>query len=124
MLNISTKIFITIILLFMFFSVPAPEAKAMEPISLAMMAAPIVIPIVKAMMPYFVKGAVNFFGAMVDVFVDFAGFVMLPVGFFESTFGAPFGLFFYGLKDMGTGSMAPFKMMWSMFKVPVRIFTG
>ena len=124
MLKLSTKMFITIALLFILFSVPAPEAKAMEPISIAMMAAPIVIPIVKAMMPYFVKGAVNFFGAMVDVFVDLAGFMLLPFGMFEATLGAPFGLFPYGMKHMTSGAIAPFRMMWSMCRVPVRIFTG
>jgi hypothetical protein len=124
MIGLSSKMFITFALLFILFTVPAHEAKAMEPISLAMMAAPIVIPIVKAMMPYIVKGAVNFFGASVDVFVDMAGFALLPFGLFESTIGAPFGLFSYGLKHMGEGALAPFKMMWSMCRVPVRVFTG
>ena len=124
MLKSSTKMLIIISLLFVLFSVPAPEAKAMEPISIAMMAAPIIIPIIKAMMPYVVKGAVNFFGAMVDVFVDMAGFAMLPFGMFEATLGAPFGLFPYGVKHMGSGALAPFKMMWSMCRVPVRVFTG
>ena len=124
MLKLSTKMFITFALLFILFSAPAPEAKAFEPISIAMMAAPIVLPIVKAMIPYFVKGTVNFAGAMVDVFADLAGFVLLPLGMFESTLGVPFGLFSHGLKHMGRGSLAPFKMMWSMCRVPVRVFTG
>ncbi len=124
MLKLSTKMFITIALLFILFSVPAPEAKAMEPISLAMMAAPIVMPLVEAMIPYFVKGSVNFVGAMADVFVDLAGFMLLPLGMFEATLGAPFGLFSYGLRHMGSGAMAPFRMMWSMCRVPIRIFTG
>ena len=124
MLKLSTKIFITLALLFTLLSAPAPEAKAMEPISIAMMLAPIVMPIVKAMIPYFVKGTVNFFGAMVDVFVDLAGFALLPLGMFESSLGAPFGLFKHGLQHMTRGAIAPFKMMWSMCLVPVRIFTG
>ena len=124
MLKLSTKMFITIALLFTLFLVPAPEAKAMEPISIAMMLAPIVIPIVKAMIPYFVKGSVNFFGAMVDVFADLAGFALLPFGMFEATLGAPFGLWKHGLSHMGRGALAPLKMMWSMCRVPVRVFTG
>ena len=70
------------------------------------------------------KGGAHFFGAMVDVCVDFAGFVLLPFGFMEATIGAPFGLFRNGVSHMGSGCLAPMKAMWSMMKVPVRIFTG
>ena len=124
MLKLSIKIFITLTLIFTLFSVPAPEAKAMEPISIAMMVVPLVMPIIKGAIPYVVKGSVNFFGAMVDVGLDLAGFALLPFGMLEASFGAPFGLFKHGLKHMLTGAEAPFKMMWSMCLVPVRIFTG
>ena len=124
MLKLSTKIIVMCSLAFVLFTVPAPKAKAFEPITIAMLAAPIVIPIVKAMLPYIIKGGENFFGAMIDVFVDMAGIFLLPIGMMESTVGAPFGLFDMGLGHMGDGALAPFKMMWSMMKTPVRVFTG
>ena len=124
MYKLSTKIFVTSALIFILFSVPAPKAEAMEPISIAMIAAPIVIPIAKAMVPYIVKGGVNFFGGLVEVFVDMSGIFLLPIGLAESTFGAPFGLFPSGMKHMGNGCLAPFKMTWSTVTLPIKIFTG
>ena len=124
MLKFSIKMFLIFSLLFMFFTVSAPKAQAMEPISIAMMAAPIVIPIVKAMIPYIIKGGTNFVGGMVDVFIDMAGIFLLPLGMFESSFLGPFGFFQTGLRHMGSGMIAPFKMTWSTLILPVRIFTG
>jgi hypothetical protein len=124
MFRYSHRLFLISALIFILYYTSEPEAAAMEPVTIAMMAAPIVIPIVKAMIPYFVKGGVNFFTAMVDVFVDMSGFFLLPFGMLESTVGAPFGLFKNGLYNMGQGCLAPFKMGWSMIRVPVRIFTG
>jgi len=123
-LKLSTKIIITLALMFILFSVPAPKAEAMEPITIAMLAAPIVIPIVKAMIPYIVKGGVNFAGGLVEVFVDMFGIFLLPIGLAESTIGAPFGLFSTGMKHLGDGCLAPFKMTWSTVLLPIKIFTG
>ena len=124
MIKFSTKMFFILTLVFLFLTVPKPEAKAMEPITIAMMAAPIVIPIVKAMIPYVVKGGTNLCVGLVDVFIDMAGLFLLPVGFVESTFLAPFGFFYPGVRHLGKGAIAPFKMTWSTLILPVRIFTG
>ena len=102
------------------FFIPAQEAKAMDPVTIASVAAPIVIPIIKAALPYVIKGGINFFRGMLDVFIDLAGIVMLPVGLFEVSFGAPFSLVDSGLEDLKTGALAPVKMMWSMCLVPVK----
>lgn len=124
MLKFSVKTFLILALLFVLFTIPAPKAEAMEPVSIAMLAAPIAIPIAKAMIPYVIKGGTNFFGGMADVFVDMAGIFLLPVGLIESTFLAPFGFFTDGMRNMGKGIIAPFKMTWSTVILPVRIFTG
>jgi hypothetical protein len=92
----------------------------MDPVTIASVAAPIVIPIIKAALPYVIKGGVNFFRGMLDVFIDLAGIIMLPVGLFEVSFGAPFGLVQSGLEDLKTGGLAPLRMMWSMCLVPLK----
>ena len=123
----SVKTFVTLALLVILFAVPAPKARAFEPITMSIIAAivlPYAIKFVKAATPYVIKGAINFGKGMVDVFVDMCGFGWLPFGLMESTFGAPFGLFGRGVENMGYGSLAPFRAMWSMMKLPVRIFTG
>ena len=102
------------------FFIPAQEAKAMDPVTIASVAAPIIIPIIQAALPYVIKGGINFFRGMLDVFIDLAGIVMLPIGLFEVSFGAPFGLVNSGLEDLKIGALAPLKMMWSMCLVPVK----
>ena len=102
------------------FFVHQPEAKAMDPITIAAIAAPIVIPIVKAAMPYVIRGAMNFAKGLFDVFLDMSGFLWVPLGMMESSLGAPFGLFGLGMSHMGRGFMAPLKMMWSTMLLPVK----
>ena len=104
------------------FTFSAPKAHAMDPITIAMLAAPIVIPMVKAAMPYIIKGAVNFGKGMLDVFAAMGGFLLVPWGMMEATLGAPFGLFNLGMSHMGRGALSPFKMMWQMMLVPFKIF--
>ncbi len=123
----SIKTLVTIILLVMLYVLPAPKAHAFEPISMSIVAAillPYAIQFAKAAAPYVLKGATNFAGAMVDVFMNMGEMCLLPFGMFEASFGAPIGMYSLGTKHMGMGCIAPFKAMWSMMKIPVRIFTG
>jgi len=120
MVKLSSKIALIVILCVVFFTLPAPKAKAMEPISIAMMIAPIVIPIIKAAMPYVIKGAVNMGGAMLEVGVEMFRMLYIPLGFFEITFGAPFGLLQPGLKNLVDGSMAFPMMFIKMCAVPLK----
>ena len=123
----SIKTVVTVLLLVTLYIVPTPKAEAFEPISMSIVAAillPYAIQFVKAASPYVMKGAMNFSGAMVDVFVQMSGMALIPFGMLEASIGSPFGLFSHGIKHMGEGSLAPFKAMWSMMRVPVRIFTG
>ena len=123
----SIKTVVTLLLLVTLYVVPTPKAQAFEPISMSIVAAillPYAIQFAKAAAPYVLKGATNFAGAMVDVGMDMAEMILLPFGMCEASFGYPMGLFSLGTKHMGMGCVAPFKAMWSMMKVPVRIFTG
>jgi len=114
------RLFAIVFLFCALFFFSSPKAEAMDPVTIATLVAPIVIPIIKAAIPYIVKGGVNFFRGMVDMFIDMAGIVMLPVGLFEVSFGAPFGLFRDGLNSLKTGAMALPKMLWSMCLIPLK----
>jgi ABC-type tungstate transport system substrate-binding protein len=123
----SFRTFITIMLLITLYLAPTPKAEAFEPISMSIVAAillPYAIKFVKFATPYVIKGAVNGGKAMLDVFIEMSGFLLFPFGMMEASVGAPFGLFPFGLRHMGDGCLAPFKSMWAMMRVPVRVFTG
>lgn len=113
----STKFILVLLIGFLAFSIPEPEVQAMEPISIAMMLAPIVIPIVKAAIPYILKGMVNMGGAMFEVGVEMFRMSYLMLGFVEVTFGAPFGLFSAGVANLAEGAMAFPKSMLLMLAV-------
>lgn len=120
MIKYSSKILLIVLLGFLVYAVPAPQTKAMEPISIAMMIAPIAIPIIKAALPYIIKGAVNMGGAMFEVGVEMFKMILVPIGFFEMTFGAPFGLFQPGLKNLVEGCVAFPMMFVKMCAVPLK----
>ena len=111
---------IIVLLGFLLFSVPAPKAEAMEPISIAMMLAPIVIPLVKAALPYIIKGAINMGGAMFEAGVELFRFFYFPLGLMEMTLGAPFGLFSAGVRNIADGCMALPKSFFLMCCVPLK----
>ena len=120
MIKYSSKIFIIVLLGLLVYSLPAPETKAMEPISIAMMVAPIAIPIIKAALPYIIKGAVNMAGAMFEVGLEMIKWALIPVGFFEITLGAPFGLFRPGVNNLVEGCVAVPMTFVQMCAVPLK----
>jgi hypothetical protein len=127
MIKLTAKLVITISIITFLCTFPSPKAKAMEPISMSIAAAillPIAIEVAKEAYPYVLQGGYNFLGGMGDLFVDTAGIFLLPLGLLETTFLGPFGFFTDGLRNMGKGIIAPFKMTWSTVMLPVRIFTG
>jgi hypothetical protein len=116
MLKYSTKILLTVLLACMAFSAPVQRCKAMEPVSMAMMLAPIAIPLIKAALPYVIKGAVNMGGAFFEVGIEMFNMLLFPVGLLESTLFAPW-FFRNGILHMGEGAMAMPKMFIQMLLV-------
>lgn len=122
-MRVYPKIAIIMLVAFLFVSMPAPEADAMEPVSISLLIAalaPIVLPYVMKAMPYIWKGFVNMSSAMLDVGIEMARMGYLFVGFMEVTIGAPFGLFKAGIINIADGSIAPFKAIVKIFLVPVK----
>ncbi len=87
------------------FTFPANEAEAMEPISLAMMAIPIALPIVKALLPYVIQGAVNMGGALFETGMELFNIFLLPIGLLETTVGA-YWWFDAGVSHLIDGALA------------------
>ncbi|MFZ2653696.1 MAG: hypothetical protein WAX69_02155 [Victivallales bacterium] len=114
------KFLIILITLAVFGGAALPKAKAMDPITIAMLA-PYAIPVAEVAGQYALKGLGNAAVGMVDVFKDMVGVFMLPIGFLEVTLGIPFGLFKNGCENIGTGCVAPFKLCLSTLMLVPRL---
>lgn len=114
------KIFIFLVFAGLFSCFHVPETKAFDPVTLAILA-PIALPYAEAAGKQALKGLVNAGPAMVDVFTNMLGIFLLPLGVIEATIGAPFGFLGPGLGNIGEGCIAPFKMVYSMLIVPVKM---
>ena len=118
------KIFIVLIVSALLFSpAAAPEADAMEPISMSLLAAaliPIVLPYVIKALPYVWTGFVNFSSAMLDVFAATlrTGYIALGMG--KVLLGWPFGLFKSGMVDLVDGFSAPFSACFAVCMIPFK----
>ncbi|MBN1865290.1 MAG: hypothetical protein JW808_10350 [Victivallales bacterium] len=118
------KIFLVLLISALLLSpAAAPEADAMEPISISLLAAalaPIVLPYVIKALPYVWKGFVNFSSAMMDVLAETfrTGYIALGTG--KVLLGWPFGLFKSGLIDLMDGFAAPFKACFAVCMIPLK----
>ena len=105
------SIVLTLMVALFAFMAPQPEAKAMDPVTIAILA-PIAIQVGKAMMPYMgLKAGVE----LINVF-------RLPLGILQLTLLAPFGAFYSGLQNTVIGFIAPFKMAFFVLMMPVAAF--
>jgi hypothetical protein len=121
MVKFSSKFILITLLAVFILAIPSNKATAMEPISMAMMLAPIVIPILKAATPYIIKGAVNMGGAMFEAGVEMFNMLLFPIGLFEATLFAPW-FFESGMVHMGEGAMALPKMLLQTLLVMPKTF--
>lgn len=103
-----------------FFSFPKQEAKAFDPVTIALLS-PIAISFAQKASPYVIKGLMNAGKGMVRVGVDMIDIFRLPLGFFQSTILSPW-YFTDGLRNIMWGGIAPFKMTIHMLAVPIMMF--
>jgi len=120
MVFVMRKLLIILISLAVFGGVALPKAKAMDPVTIAILA-PYALPVAEVAGQYALKGLFNAAKGMVDVFKDMVDVFMLPVGFLEVTIGIPFGLFGNGCENIGTGCVAPFKLCLSTLMLVPRL---
>lgn len=105
------------------FTAPSDSGKllAMDPVTIAILA-PVAIKAAKVMMPYVIQGLKNGGVHLMKMGLDLAGILKLPLGLFQSTLGAPIGMFDSGLKNMFDGLMAPLQLVWHTVTLPLAIF--
>jgi len=112
---------IVLVAILAFFVIPMPQAQAMEPVTIALLA-PVALEVAKVAAPYVIAGLKNLGVGMIEMGIEMLNFFRLPLGLFEISFGAPFGLFGDGVIDIVKGSIAPFKMMLHAITLPIRPF--
>jgi hypothetical protein len=119
------KLLLIIVVAAAFMGVGIPKAKAMDPVTIGILAPiilPYAIPVAETAAQYALKGLLNAGVGMIDVFKDMIGIFMLPVGFLEVSLGMPFGFFSSGCRHIATGFVAPFKLAFSTVMLVPRLF--
>ena len=97
-------IFTISVMLFAFFY-PQPEAKAMDPVTIAILA-PIAIQVAKTMMPYVVRGLINMSRMGVKAGKELISILRLPLGIIQVLLLFPWGRnFSSGLRNIGHGGV-------------------
>lgn len=114
------RFFLIVFFLTDFSLILLPDAKAMDPATLAILA-PYAIPVAQTAGQYAIRGLANTAEGMVDMFAETCNIFLLPLGVIESTLGIPFGYGYDGLRDIVKGGVAPFKMTYSALMLPVKM---
>ena len=103
------------------FLTPAPEARAVDPLTIAILT-PIAIKAAQVAAPYVLRGLRNMLIATAKTGRDFVDLLKLPVGLLLMTAGAPFGTFKRGCAYFFQGMLAPFSLTWHVLCIPFSIF--
>lgn len=105
------------------FLTPAPEARAIDPVTIAILT-PIAIKAAQIAAPYVLRGLRNIAIASAKTIPDLIDLLKLPIGLLLATVCAPFGTFTRGCEYMLHGLAAPFKLAWHVFCIPFSIFVS
>jgi hypothetical protein len=112
---------LTIVIGMCFMLFPAPKAKAMDPVTIAILA-PIALKAAEIARPYVTRGLINFGKGLLLCGKDLIGVCRLPLGFIQATIGIPFGGLSPGIKNIVLGSIAPFQLGFHTIMLPLNIF--
>lgn len=98
----------------------APKAKALDPVTIAILA-PAAIKIAETAQPYIINGIGCAARGMAKAGI--AGFrtLYLPLGIVQSTLGLPLGGLGPGLNNIVEGGAAPFEMAFYLVMLPVNL---
>jgi hypothetical protein len=100
---------------------PVPKAKAMDPVTIAILA-PILLPYAKAAAAYAIKGAVRAAPGLLNAGLEILNILRLPLGFLQVFLGWPFGLFGAGIHNIIKGFIAPFLFIKEILCLPLYFF--
>jgi hypothetical protein len=104
-----------------FSGITAPRAQAFEPVTMVLLA-PVALKVYQAAEPRLVRGAQTGGRKLVQIGGNIFEILLLPLGAVQSTVGAPFGFFGAGVKNIGRGAIAPFKMVLNVLALPFSFF--
>ena len=114
-------IFTISVMMFAFFY-PEPEAKAMDPVTIAILA-PIAIQVAKTMRPYIVRGMINLGRMGLKAGKELISILRLPLGIIQVLFLFPWGRnFSSGIRNIGHGFFAPFMFAFYCMLLPISAF--
>ena len=98
----------------------APRLRAMDPVTIAILA-PVAVKAAQVALPYVIRGMQCGGAQLIKMGLDVANILRLPVGLLQSTLGAPVGFFDLGVSNMCQGGLAPFKLAWDTVMFPISI---
>jgi hypothetical protein len=98
---------------------PPPKARAIDPITMAILA-PVAMKAAEAAKPYIIRAAVGTGKGLLKIGKDAFQILYLPLGLCEMTIGAPFKKFRKGLVHVVRGGLvAPTRLLLHIFILPV-----
>ncbi len=103
-------------------AVYTPQAKAVDPISWAILA-PFAVKAAEKAHPYVITGFFSGMRGFLKMGIDVIEVFQLPIGILGCTVGAPFGFFKPGVRYTIKGFIAPFKLAFHAVMLPV-MFCG
>ncbi len=113
-------LFLIIVLTAAFYFQPQPEAKAIDPVTIAILT-PIAIKAAQIMAPYLIRALRHMGVTMVKAGVQLIGIFRLPIGLLQSTIFAPW-CFMSGLANIGVGLISPIKFVGYVLLIPLSAF--
>lgn len=114
-------VLLTVSLMMPWSRLTTPEAVAIEPITMVLLA-PVAMKVYQAAEPRIVRGMRTGGKRLVKMGVDIFEILYLPLGLVQSTVGAPFGFFKSGVKNMGKGIIAPGKLVLDTLAFPFTLW--
>lgn len=112
----------TFLILAVIFSVylfaPQPKAKAMDPVTIALLA-PVALKAAEVARPYVMRGLMNGAKGLIVCGKDLIEVFRLPLGILQSTILMPF-YFKEGVRNVVLGGVAPFKLCFHVLLLPLQ----
>ncbi len=104
-----------------FYGVAIPRAKAMDPVTIAILA-PILLPYAIQAAKYTAKGLIRTIPGWIKAGTQVLNIFRLPLGILQIFLGWPFGLAGFGIGNVVKGVVAPFKLIYEILCMPLYFF--
>ena len=115
---IRKKLLLLALALTLFGPATVPEARAMDPVTIAILA-PLAIKGAKIAAPYVGRGFICGCKHLGKMCIDVGKILNLPLGLIQMTLGAPFGYVKTGTNNCWYGVQAPLKLAFDALMLPI-----